>query len=161
MSSDYPSRSGGSAIGARLRRLSDRIDREADELYATFGINFEQRWFGVLNQLTLHKAMSVSEIALALGVSHVAVSQTRGALLARGLITAADDPKDARRRTLMLSASGRKLVNKLAPLWAALNDAARELDAEAGHVTTGLERLEASLDRKSLADRVRAKLEER
>ena len=46
MSRDFPSRSGGAAIGARLRRLSDRIDREADGLYAAFGIDFEQRWFG-------------------------------------------------------------------------------------------------------------------
>jgi hypothetical protein len=48
MSRDYPSRFGGAAIGARLRRLSDRIDREADGLYSALGIDFEQRWFGVM-----------------------------------------------------------------------------------------------------------------
>lgn len=158
MSRDYPSRFGGAAIGARLRRLSDRIDREADGLYSEFGIDFEQRWFGVLNQLTLNKALSVSELAAALGVTHVAVSQTRAALLERGLIATADDPKDARRRVLTLSAAGRKLVTQLGPLWAALNDAARELDREAGNVAEALANLEAALEKRSLTARVRAKL---
>jgi DNA-binding MarR family transcriptional regulator len=160
MSRDYPSRSGGAALGARLRRLSDRIDREADGIYETFSIDFEQRWFGIMNQLSLHKTMSVSELAAALGVSHVAVSQTRSALVARGLIIATDDPHDARRRTLTLSESGRKLVKKLGPLWAALNEAAREIDREAGLLTEGLERLEAALDKKSLVARVQSKLED-
>lgn len=159
MSSDYPSRFGGAAIGARLRRLSDRIDREADGLYSAFGIEFEQRWFGVMNQLALNSTMSVSELATALGVTHVAVSQTRAALLERGLITATDDPADGRRRTLTLSASGRKLVKQLSPLWTALNDSARELDREAGHVAETLARLEAALDKRGLAVRVRARLD--
>lgn len=159
MSRDFPSRSGGAAIGARLRRLSDRIDREADGLYAAFGIDFEQRWFGVMNQLALKKAMSVSELATALGVTHVAISQTRAALLERGFIATTDDPKDARRRVLTLSAQGRVLVKKLGPLWDALNDAARELDREAGGVADALARLEAALDKRSLAARVQARLD--
>lgn len=159
MSRDYPSHFGGAAIGARLRRLSDRIDREADGLYSALGIDFEQRWFGVMNQLAVNTTMSVSELATALGVTHAAVSQTRAALLARGLITATDDPADARRRALTLSATGRKMVKQLTPLWAALNDAARDLDREAGRVAEGLARLEAALDKRSLAARVRVKLD--
>jgi DNA-binding MarR family transcriptional regulator len=159
MSRDYPSRFGGAAIGARLRRLSDRIDREADGLYSAFGIDFEQRWFGIMNQLALNTSMSVSELAEALGITHVAVSQTRAALAERGLIATTDDPSDARRRVLRLSASGRKLVKQLAPLWAALNAAARELDREAGNVAEALGRLEAALDKRALVARVRSKLD--
>jgi DNA-binding MarR family transcriptional regulator len=103
--------------------------------------------------------MSVSELAAALGVTHVAVSQTRTALLERGLIATQDDPSDARRRVLMLSASGRKLVKQLAPLWAALNEAAQELNREAGDLVETLARLEAALDRRTLTARVRAKLD--
>lgn len=159
MSRDYPSRFGGAAIGARLRRLSDRIDREAEGLYSALGIEFEQRWFGVMNQLALNKTMSVSDLATALGVTHAAVSQTRAALLTRGLIAATGDPADARRRTLTLSAAGQKMVKQLGPLWAALNDAARDIDREAGHVAEALARLEAALDKQSLAARVRAKFD--
>ncbi len=159
MSRDYPSSQGGAAIGARLRRLSDRIDREADRLYSDFGIDFEQRWFGVINQLTLVGPLSVGELSALLGISHVAVSQTRTALMERGLVATADDPADARRRVLTLSAAGRRLAKRLAPLWAALNKAAGDLDREADGVVEALARLEAALDERSLAERVRAKLD--
>lgn len=159
MSRDYPQSQGGAAIGARLRRLSDRIDREADRLYADFDIAFEQRWFGVVNQLSLNGEMTVGGLAAALGISHAAVSQIRSALIERGFVATDDHPTDARRRVLALSTKGRKLVEKLTPLWRALNQAADDLDREAGRPVEALSRLEAALDKKSLAERVRAKVE--
>lgn len=158
ISGDYVSGQAGSALGARLRRLSDRIDREADCLYQALELDFEQRWFGVVNQLVLHEARTVGEIADALGVTHVAVSQVRSALAERRLILAEVDPEDSRKRTLRLSAAGKRLAGKLAPIWNALNAAARDLDAEAGKITLGLERLEQALDHQSLVERVRVKL---
>jgi|CXWL01.1.fsa_nt_gi DNA-binding MarR family transcriptional regulator len=155
---DYPKSQGGAAIGARLRRLSERLDRDADRIYADLDIVFEQRWYGVLNQLTLLGPLSVGDLAEALGITHAAVSQTRAALAAQGLVLSSDDPNDARRRVLSLSAAGRRLVTRLTPIWNALNEAARELDREAGRVVDALERLERALDRASLPDRVRAKL---
>lgn len=157
-SPDYISTQAGSALGARLRRLSDRIDREADSLYQALELDFEQRWFGVVNQLLLREAMTVGEIAEALGVTHAAVSQVRSALTERGLIVSDVDPKDSRKKTLRLSASGKRLATKLAPTWTALNAVARELDTEAGQVTRALERLENALDQRTLIARVRAKL---
>ena len=64
------------------------------------------------------------------------------------------DPDDARRRALALSPSGEALVAQLRPLWDAFDDAARELDAEAGGVTKALARLEQALARRSLHERV-------
>lgn len=155
---DYVSSQAGAAIGARLRRLSDRVDREADAVYEALGVEFEQRWFGVVNQLVLHETRSIGEIADTLGVTHAAVSQVRGALEAKGLILNDADPADARKRTLQLSSAGKRLAAKLAGVWSALNAAARELDAEAGAVTRALERLENALDQRSLLERVRARL---
>ena len=34
---------GSGGVGARLRRLSERIDREARSVYEHFGLEFEQR----------------------------------------------------------------------------------------------------------------------
>lgn len=158
MNLDYSKAQGGAAIGARLRRLSDRIDREADQLYAAFGVDFEQRWFGVVNQLARNGAMSVGELAAALGVSHAAVSQTRAALVQRKLLTTEDHATDGRQRVLTLSTKGQRLVEQLTPLWRALNSAAEELDREAGRPVEALGRLEAALDKTSLTARVRAKL---
>ena len=153
---DYVKSKGGAAIGARLRRLSERVDGDAARAYAAFGVAFEQRWFGVLNQLALNGGMSVGELAQALAITHVSVSQTRQSLEARGLIASSPAIGDARRRVLTLTDEGRALVKRLAPLWAASEAASAELDAEARGVAEAFDRLEAALARRSLLDRIRS-----
>lgn len=151
---DYPRSQGSAAIGARLRRLSERLDRETGAVYAAAGVRFEQRWFGVLNQLNMHGPMSVGDIAVALGVTHVAVSQTRAALLRKKLVVVDADPADARRNVLRLSAAGQRLATRLAGTWQLLNDVGRELDREAGGLVAAIERLERALDRQGVAARL-------
>ncbi|MDQ8757121.1 MarR family transcriptional regulator [Sphingosinicella sp. LHD-64] len=153
---DYVAEMRGAALGARLRRLSAAIDADATRIYAAMGLRFEQRWFGVINQLSLNGPMSVSELAAALGISHASVSETRQSLEKAGLVLSEPDRRDSRRRTLALSRSGEVLVDRLRPLWSAFDEAARRLDAEAGEVTQALARLEQALARQSLHDRIAA-----
>lgn len=157
-SSDYTTQAGGAALGGRLRRLSSAIDADAARVYAAFGVEFEQRWFGVLNQLSLHGPMTVSELGTALRITHVSVSQTRDSLAKAGIVQSAPHESDARKRTLSLTKSGAALVAKLRPLWDAFDEAARALDAEAGHVAAALDRLDAALDERSLFERIMARL---
>lgn len=157
-SHDYIRQSGAAALGARLRRLSERIDRDAGRLYVELGVRFEQRWFGVLNQLDLHGPRSVGDLAAALGVTHVAVSQVRQALVAEGLVAEARDPRDRRSRVLELTADGQALVRRLTPAWAALAAAAIDLNAEAQDAVAALARLEAALGRASILERARRAL---
>lgn len=156
---DYTASHGAAAIGARLRRLSERIDREADSIYADMNVDFQQRWFGVVNQLKLRGTMSVGEIAETLRISHAAVSKTCTALTERKLIMSQTDATDSRRRGLSLTNAGKRLAERLAPLWAAVDEVGRELDKEAGAAIEVIARLEAALDRKSLVSRVRHHLE--
>ena len=151
---DYVRAKAGAAVGARLRRLSERIDGDAARAYAAHGVEFEQRWFGVLNQLALNEPMSVGDLAEALGITHVSVSQTRLSLERAGLIRQRPDPADARRRLLSLSARGRALAARLTPLWAAFEQASLALDAEVGGLIDVLDRLEVALERTSLFERV-------
>ena len=155
---DFPLSQGGAALGARLRRLSERIDREADRIYRESGVSFEQRWYGVMNQLAAHGPMTVGALAGALGITHAAVSQTRASLVAEGLLDVVADPADARRRTLVLSAAGKRLVIELQPLWRALSDVSTDLNREAPGLLDALDKLDAALERESLAQRVRARL---
>lgn len=160
MAEDYTHRSGAAALGARLRRLSERIDRDASRLYAELDVRFEQRWFGVLNQLVLHGSRSVGELAAALGVTHVSVSQVRQALVAEGLVAEDRDPRDGRSRVLRLTEAGQALVLRLTPAWTALAAAAVELNAEAQDALAALDRLETALDRASILDRARRALKD-
>ncbi|WP_332765445.1 MarR family winged helix-turn-helix transcriptional regulator [Phenylobacterium sp.] len=151
---DYTRGAGGAAIGARLRRVSEWIDGDATRVYAALGIDFEQRWFGVLNQLAQHGPASVGELASALRITHVSVSQTRQSLEKAGIVASEADPADARRRRLTLTEDGARLIERLTPLWRAFEEAALELNAEAGDVATALDRLDDALARKSLFDRI-------
>jgi DNA-binding MarR family transcriptional regulator len=153
---DFVGKMGSAAIGARLRRLSAMIDADAARVYAAHGVHFEQRWFGVLNQLTLADTLGVRELAMALGISHASVSETRHSLETAGLVESEPDPEDARRRRLRLSSSGKALVAELTPLWGAFDEAARGLDDEAGGVLEALAALETALVRRSLYDRIQA-----
>lgn len=151
---DYVASMQGSALGARLRRLSAAIDADAGRIYEAQGVRFEQRWFGVINQLALNGPMSVGMLADALGVSHPSVSETRQSLERAGLVEAVTDPQDARRRILALSAQGNALVERLRPMWNRFDVVARQLDEEAGGVVEALARLERALERKSLHARL-------
>ncbi|MEO5773864.1 MAG: MarR family transcriptional regulator [Sphingomicrobium sp.] len=152
--SDFSRDAGSGALGARLRRLSEKIDRDATRIYAERRIEFEQRWFGPLNQIVLNGPLSVSEIAERLYITHVSVSQATQSLEAAGLVASQPDVTDRRRRLLSLTSEGQARVRELAPLWAALERAAAALDEEAGGVVPVLDRLDDALERRSLFDRV-------
>ncbi|MCR6701848.1 MAG: MarR family transcriptional regulator [Dokdonella sp.] len=117
---DYTARAGGAALGARLRRLSERVDRDLAAFYAHLGVEFEQRWFGVLNLLDLFGPMSIGQLAEALAIRHVSVSQSKDSLEKAGLVAVRLDGKDARRRELHLTPRGRAFVKRMRPVWDAL-----------------------------------------
>lgn len=154
---DYVKAAGSAALGARLRRLSERIDGDARRFYAAAGIAFEQRWLGILDLLS-DGPKSVGHLAASLGISHPSISESRRSLVTAGLIEEQVDETDRRRRLLRLSPAGKALVTRLRPLWRLLDEAAIELDIEAGGVTAALARLEAALDRKTFQSRVTDRL---
>ena len=149
----------GATIGAQLRRLSARIDRDVGRVYAHLGITFEQRWFGVLNQIVQNGPMTVGELAAALRITHVSVSQSLRSLEAAGYVRALPDPQDARRRRQSLTADGEVLVARLTPLWQAMNREAEAINREADDVATRLDRLDQALDRASFYGRLIAGVE--
>jgi MarR family transcriptional regulator, organic hydroperoxide resistance regulator len=155
---DYSRSFGGQALAARLRRASERLDRDGTRIYATQKVRFEQRWYGVLRQLVSNGDMSVGEIAAALRITHVSVSQACRTMEKAGIIKASASAEDARRRNLSLTPKGQALVRKLTPLWDAFNAAAEELNAEAGDLVKLLDRLDDALDRQTMFDRIEAQL---
>lgn len=154
----YTENAGGAALASRLRRLSERLDREVSQFYDGFDVTFEQRWFGMLNLIDRFGPVSVGEVAAALVISHASVSQTRDSLHKSGLVEETADPNDRRRRTLRLTAKGADLVKKLKPVWDALSASAMELNAEAGDLVAAITRLEQALERRSVAQRAEAYL---
>src|SRR5271170_5564162 len=83
---DYPRSFGSAGIGARLRRIVERIDRDANAVYAHIGLDFEQRWMGVVRLLAERGEMTVGELAEALVITQPSVSQSLRSLKAAKLV---------------------------------------------------------------------------
>lgn len=151
---DYSRTFRGAALAARLRRLSERLDRDGTRAYLAHGVQFEQRWYGVLRQLISNGPMSVGEIAAALQISHASVSEARRSLENAGIISSVISSEDGRRKTLSLTSAGIQLCERLSALWESFNAAAQELNDEAGDVVGLLDRLDDALARRSMYDRI-------
>lgn len=149
-------------VAGRLRRLSERLQRDADGIYRDLGLPFEARWFRLFRELDRGGPLAVTDLAGRLGVTHPAVSQLAAELLARGLLRRLRDPGDGRRRLLALSPRGRRLRASLEPAWGEIGRASDGLLAEAGgSLLAGIGALERLLDRRDLRQRVRARLKQR
>ena len=149
------------AFGTRLRRLSERIDREVQEIYRTAGVEFEPRWFAVIASLKEGGPATVAELAARIGTTHAAVTQVRSALSAQGLITSRADARDPSRQVLALTPAGIGKVSALQSLWAAIAAATEDLLATAApDLLANIDALEAGLTEKGLVQRVTARLAE-
>jgi MarR family transcriptional regulator, organic hydroperoxide resistance regulator len=138
---------GAAAFGTRLRRLSERLDRQVAALYGAHNLRFEPRWFPVVTLLNEHGSLSVGELAALIGITHAAVSQVRGELIRQKLVRATVDRADRRRQILALTAKGKTLCRKLQPLWRAVALATQALWAEAAPgFLDQLDRIETALE---------------
>jgi len=148
------------AFASRLRRLSDRLMRDVARVYAAAEADFEPRWFPLLYLLRDRSPLAITEISTTLGVTHPAVNQIAAAMSRKGLLVSSRDGRDDRRRLLALSPAGRTLAGRLRPVWSEIESSTRELlDAEAPGILASLDRIERSLDRQGVAERVRARRE--
>jgi len=154
---DFIRQKGTAAFGTRLRRLSERLDREVEAIYAAHGVAFQPRWFPVISALAEKGEASVGELAAMIGITHAAISQVRGELITAGLIRVKTDPADKRRQLLTLSVKGQRYAETLAPVWRAITAATEALLAGAapGLIAT-LDRIESALDTQSMIERVGA-----
>jgi len=146
------------AIGKRLRQLSQMTDRDANRLYELQGVEFEQRWFGVMNELVLNGPLSVRELSENLKITHASVSETRKSLEEKGMISASPDQNDGRIRILRLTGKGEEFISSMEPAFRALEEVCFELNQEVENLMSTLNHLHHALERKSLFERAKEKL---
>ena len=152
---DFVRQKGAAAFGTRLRRISERLDREVEAIYRANRVEFQPRWFPVVAALSEVGEASVGQLAAKLGVTHVAVSQVRAELVAKGLLRARTDRTDKRRQLLALTAKGHRFVEALAPLWSSIAAATEALLTDAAPaLLSALGDIEATLDRQTMLERI-------
>jgi N-acetylglutamate synthase-like GNAT family acetyltransferase/DNA-binding MarR family transcriptional regulator len=149
-------------LASRLRRLSERLFRDISRVYREMDVDFEARWFPVLQALRARSPQAVTELASRLRLTHAAVNQLAGAMAARGFVRGRRDSKDERRRLLDLTPAGHRLANLLDPIWEEIRVANRELldelIAEHRDILAALALLETRLDERDMYERVSARL---
>lgn len=148
------------ALASRLKRLGDRLQEAVAEVYSEQQLSFRPRWFPLLAALARESPQPISRLAAGVGLTHTAIAQIAAEMEAEGLLRSASDPRDARRRQLYLTRSGRATLERLAPLWRAIEQATAELVAESGHdLLAAIEAVEARLEARGASERMKSAIE--
>ena len=118
----------------------------ANATYRASGVGIDAHWFPVLRFLQVKGPGSVTEIAVAIGQSHPAVSQLAAKLRKAGWITRRTDRADARRGVLELTPKAEAELDTLGPVWCAIRRGAAAAAARArGDLLAGVTQLEAEI----------------
>jgi DNA-binding MarR family transcriptional regulator len=147
---------GALALASRLKRISERLQRDVSRIYRSQNVDFESRWFPVLYLLKENKQVSIMEAARSLGLTHPAINQIAGEMADAGLVASARDKTDERRRLLSLTKKGETTLARLEPIWTDVEAATQRLIESAG---TGVMRIlasiESELDNESMYERIK------
>jgi len=156
---DYIKNLNSLALASRLRRVLDEIQRQGRKVYSDLGINFEVRWFSVFHFIASNPKSTITDISSSLNLRHPSVIQVVNEMVKEGLLRSETDSSDRRCRQVTLTTGGRRLLNKLQPVWKAFEDAGREIVNEGDNNLIGaIDKFETALVRRSLYDRILLKL---
>ncbi|RTE66067.1 GNAT family N-acetyltransferase [Amphritea opalescens] len=119
---DYMKSFGSLSLGSRLKRLSDRLVQDVIRLYQSQGIELNPSFFPLFNLLHQQNAMTVTEAAEKLAVSHPAISKLARKMQQEGWLSKTVDPDDERRQLLALTPQSDALFEQIAPVWQAIEN---------------------------------------
>ena len=148
-------------FGSRLKRLGDTFINDVNRVYKDHKLPFDASWFPVFYILSQKNEISIKEISDELNVSHSAISQLISNLQHKGLIRSVVSKKDARHKAITFTARGEKLLQRIKPVWNALEKAMKELVEESSNskkILQSLNTIEAGIKNKNLFERIDAHL---
>lgn len=159
---DFYERTGRTAIGSRLRRLTDRLTKEAAQLYALYGVELRPKWFPVFTVLAEGEPRTITEIAREIGHTHPSVSNIVKEMRGRGIVSELAAAADRRCNRVALTPKGAALAETLRlqceDVGAAID---RLCDESRFDLWRAIGAWEALLDERSLAERVKEVRRER
>lgn len=148
-------------FGTRLKRLSEVYINDVNKVYKKHKINFDASWFPVFYLLSERGEVSIRHISNELQISHSAASQMVSSLQQKGFIKSTVSKADARHKVVTFTAKGQKLLLKVQPVWAALQEAMVELSNETSQskkILDALTAMENNLLRLPVFERVQNKM---
>ena len=118
------------ALGSRLKRLTERLQNQAAQIYKSYGLDIQPKWFTLLALLDKRGSISIVEASEALGLSQPALTQFSKQLEAQGLVAIGVSDSDSRKREVVLTAKGKSQISLMRPIWQAVQQAAVDLCAQ-------------------------------
>jgi DNA-binding MarR family transcriptional regulator len=137
------------AISTRLQRLSDNLRRDGLLIYRAHNIHFEPKWFPVIYTLHVKPLLSVVEIAAEIGYAHPSTISLLKELEKEKLVQSRKDKTDERKRLIMLTPKGNKLVGEMKPVWDVMTAAIKQITATQNNLMLAIEEVEEKLRRQS------------
>ena len=145
---DFIKELGVMALGTRLKRLSDRLNKSVSMIYRDLDSDFEPGWFIIIYRLKDKPRLSVTELAAELGLTHPGVIKISNQMAKKGLLKSTRDKDDDRRRLLSLTPKGKSLVKKFRLVWESIAAVAADLlDSTECNLLEALDQIEAELDK--------------
>ncbi len=138
-----------------VTRLLSAMDDEIARVYADNGIDdLKPTWVLEILRLRARGPMTIAELARSTGRTHSALSQKVAAMRAAGWLETSPG-RDARSKTVRLTAKAERVAALLAAEWRATEAAITELEAELPYPLTQVaDDIKAALARKSFHARI-------
>jgi DNA-binding MarR family transcriptional regulator/ribosomal protein S18 acetylase RimI-like enzyme len=142
-------------LGSRLKRLSDHLFAQVQDLYVQCNIPISSTYFPILRLLQKTGELSVVEIAEHLHLSHPAVSKQTTKMLKEYLLEKKSDERDHRRSSLQLSQKGLEAMARVEPVLKEMKIIIEQMTAfSSTNFMEGLDQLERQVFNGSLANKV-------
>lgn len=145
--------SGILALSTRLQRLSEQLRKDGALIYKAFGIDFEPKWFPVIFTLYHKNPLGVMEIANEIGYTHPSTISLLKELEKRKLIISQRDKQDERKRLIMLTPEGLKLIERMKPVWELISKVLSEISDNKNNLLAAIEETEAKIAGQSFLQR--------
>ncbi|WP_255487398.1 bifunctional helix-turn-helix transcriptional regulator/GNAT family N-acetyltransferase [Oceanospirillum sediminis] len=159
MNHDQMQKFGSLSLGSRLKRLSDRLMQDVTQIYQARGLALNPSFFPLFNLLLQNGALSVTEAAEMLGVSHPAVSKVARKMMDEGWLNKKADPSDERRQQMYLTDQSNCLLEEIQPVWHEIKSYLDELmDRQEDHFLRSLNDFERRIDQEGFVSSVLERL---
>jgi len=152
---DFIEELGALTLDHRLRRLMEILLDTAEAVYEAQGLGFRPRWTSTYLLLDREGALSLTEIAQRIRLTHPGVIGITDEMHRAGLVTYARDGEDGRRRLISLTPAAKRMKPALQRVWKQLAAAQVARFAAAGcDVMDVLAQVEDGLASRTLASEV-------
>jgi len=115
-------------LGTRMKRIGERLQASTQKVIDGFAVPVQAGQWPFLAALDTLGAVTVGELAEAIGITQPGATRTVAQLVRQGLVNVEQAADDQRRRIVSLSKEGRRLVAaaKL-DIWPSVSDAVADL----------------------------------